>query len=45
MWIEEAGLVHAHLRARHMSRRAATSFARMIQALTLLRTGQITDLD
>lgn len=45
VWIEEAGLVHAHLRARHMSKRAATSFARMIQALTLLRAGQITDLD
>jgi acetyl esterase len=45
VWIEEAGLVHAHLRARHMSQRAATSFARMIQALTLLRAGQITDLD
>jgi len=45
IWIEEAGLVHGYLRARHMSKRAATSFARMLQALTLLRQGQITDLE
>ncbi|NNF24311.1 MAG: alpha/beta hydrolase [Rhodobacteraceae bacterium] len=36
-WVEEAGLVHSYLRARHMSARARASFARIIAALNAFR--------
>ena len=43
LWREEAGLVHAYLRARHMSSKAKASFARMIQSLITLRDGSLPD--
>lgn len=44
IWIEEAGLVHAYLRARVMSQKAGASFARMITSLKSLSAGQLPDL-
>ncbi len=41
IWIEEAGLVHAYLRARHMSARARDSFARMTATLAALQAGHL----
>ena len=41
IWREEQGLVHAYLRARHMSAKASASFARMIAALAGLRDGRL----
>lgn len=38
-WVEEPGLVHGYLRARHSVPRAATSFARMIRALQAMAEG------
>lgn len=39
-WIEEPGLVHGYLRARHMVGRARDSFARIVAALTMLGRGE-----
>ncbi|MFD2739100.1 alpha/beta hydrolase [Sulfitobacter aestuarii] len=39
LWIEEQGLVHGYLRARVMSARAATSFARIVAAVSALGRG------
>ena len=39
LWYEDKGLVHAHLRARHMSRRARNSFDRVLRAITLIGRG------
>jgi acetyl esterase len=36
LWIEEPGLVHAYLRARHTVPRAAASFTRIVEALTAM---------
>ena len=44
IWIEEAGLVHAYLRARTMSQKAGDSFARTIAALKSLVNGQLPDI-
>lgn len=44
IWVEEAGLVHAYLRARVMSQKAGDSFARMIASLTSLSAGELPDL-
>lgn len=41
IWREEPGLVHAYLRARHVSARAGASFGRMIQSLRALGDGQL----
>lgn len=41
IWIEEVGLVHAYLRARVMSSKAAASFIRMTQSLTALAKGEL----
>ncbi len=38
--VDEAGLVHGHLRARHMSKRSAASFARIKEAVFALGAGQ-----
>ncbi|MEP6018029.1 MAG: alpha/beta hydrolase [Paracoccaceae bacterium] len=43
IWREEKGLVHAYLRARHMSEKANASFARMIKSLKSLQFGQLPD--
>lgn len=45
IWREEPGLVHGYIRARHMSQKAGSSFARMIQSLVSLRDGQLPLLD
>ncbi len=39
VWIEEAGLVHAYLRARHSVPRAKASFERICRAIALLGRG------
>ena len=39
MWIEEPGLIHAHLRARGMSMRAADAFDRVCRAVAALGRG------
>jgi acetyl esterase len=39
-WQEESGLVHSFLRARHISRRAGESFARIIAAVSALGRGE-----
>jgi acetyl esterase len=44
IWIEEAGLVHAYLRARVMSQKAGDSFARMITSLKSLNKGALPNL-
>lgn len=44
IWREEAGLIHAYMRARYMSGKARDSFARMIVALNALRDGKLPDL-
>lgn len=44
VWYEEPGLVHAHLRARHMSGKARAAFARVLQSLTALHAGRLPDL-
>lgn len=36
VWFEDAGLVHGHLRARHMSARAAASFDRILANVRML---------
>jgi acetyl esterase len=41
LWIEEAGLVHAYLRARTMSEKAAASFERMTQSLISLARAEL----
>jgi len=38
-WINEQGLVHGFLRARHSSRRASASFDRMVDAIKVLGSG------
>ena len=38
--VDEAGLVHGHLRARHMSARSAASFERIKEAVTALAGGK-----
>ena len=43
LWQEEQGLVHAYLRARHMSAKARASFDRMIESLISLQSGQLPD--
>ncbi|MBL4926586.1 alpha/beta hydrolase [Tabrizicola sp. KVB23] len=40
LWVEEAGLVHAYLRARHTVPRAAASFTRIVDALSAMAKGQ-----
>lgn len=35
-WVEEAGLVHSYLRARHMAGRARASFSRIVEAVGAL---------
>lgn len=44
LWIEEAGLVHAYLRARIMSQKAGASFARIITSIKSLSNGVLPDL-
>lgn len=44
VWVNEAGLVHAYLRARVMSGKAAASFRRMTRALSTLVGGELPDL-
>lgn len=39
VWIEEAGLVHGYLRARHSVARARASFSRIVEALATLGRG------
>lgn len=39
LWLEEKGLVHAHLRARHMSKRAGAAFNRVVRAIGLIGSG------
>jgi len=39
-WLEEPGLVHSYVRARHTSSRAAASFSRIVDALNALGKGQ-----
>ena len=39
-WLEEQGLVHGYLRARHMSDRAGRSFARIVEAVAALGKGE-----
>lgn len=41
-WVQEPGLVHGYLRARHTVPRAAASFARIAAALTAFATGDRT---
>lgn len=38
--VDEPGLVHGHLRARHMSARAAASFGRIVEAVAALAKGE-----
>lgn len=45
LWREEKGLVHAYLRARHVSRRAGASFQRMIDSLKALSKGELPTFD
>jgi len=40
IWINEAGLVHGHLRARHSSKRACDSFSRIVSAIDALGNGR-----
>lgn len=40
VWVEEPGLVHAYLRARHTVPRAAASFTRIVDALTAMANRQ-----
>ncbi len=44
LWVNEKGLVHAFLRARHMSAKARASFDRMIASLKSLSSGSLPDL-
>ncbi len=44
IWIEEQGLVHAYLRARHMSEKAGASFERMVVSLQSLKEGRLPDV-
>ena len=44
VWREEAGLVHAHLRARFMSAKAAASFTRITNSLSTLVKGELPKL-
>ncbi len=37
----DKGLVHGHLRARHRSRRAGASFARVLRAISLIGAGRV----
>jgi acetyl esterase len=39
-WLEEQGLVHGYLRARHMASRANASFARIVEAVAALGRGE-----
>ncbi|MDF1721121.1 MAG: alpha/beta hydrolase [Minwuia sp.] len=42
VWLNDKGLVHGHLRARHRSRRAGQSFDRIVAAIDSLgRTGEL----
>ena len=41
IWINEAGLVHAYLRARLMSAKAAASFTRVTDSLSALAKAEI----
>ena len=41
IWINEAGLVHAYLRARNMSDKAAASFTRITQSLSALAKAEL----
>lgn len=41
LWIEDKGLVHGHLRARHKSVRAGASFDRVKMSISLLANGQM----
>jgi acetyl esterase len=43
MWLEEKGLVHGYLRARHTVSRARASFARIVEALNALGRGEMPD--
>jgi len=43
--IVEPGLVHGHLRARHMSARAAAAFGRINRAIGLLAGGEMPDVE
>ena len=38
--VDEAGLVHGHLRARHMSERSSASFTRIKQGIAALAAGE-----
>ena len=40
LWVEEPGLVHGYLRARHMVGRARTSFSRIVEAVGALGRGE-----
>ncbi|MER8835489.1 alpha/beta hydrolase [Mesorhizobium sp. M0909] len=39
-WLEEPGLVHGYLRARHTAGRARSSFTRIVDAVTVLGKGE-----
>ncbi len=39
-WVDEKGLVHGYLRARHMSSRARNSFGRIVEAISVLGKGE-----
>ena len=40
VWLEDKGLVHGHLRARHTVKRARASFDRVLRAIALIGAGQ-----
>lgn len=40
MWINEKGLVHGHLRARHSVRRARKGFERIVGAIRMMAKGR-----
>ena len=41
LWHEEPGLIHGHLRARHVSARARAAFGRVIESLGALHAGRL----
>jgi len=45
IWINEPGLVHGHLRARHLAKRARDSFSRTVSAIAALGNGRMPKLE
>ena len=43
VWIEDKGLVHAHLRARHSVKRARDSFDRVLRVIAMMGAGTAID--